>query len=371
MPQNHRPRPARSDDLITIGVFARSSGISPSALRFYADSGLLLPAAVDETSGYRYYAPDQLDRAVTIRRLREIDMPLDRVSEVLDADAGRAAALIDEHVGGLDARVRQARAAAAEIRASLDVQPAQPAGSVRVATIRGPVLASAIDQVLSATAHDAEHPVLTGVHLETVDDCLVLTATDRYRLATRTVTLDRGGRAGWSGTADGDDLRMAASWTRRQSVVDLRTDPHGLVVDAGTGGTRVCRLLPDPFPDHRAVFDALAPVRTRVVVARNPLVRATEDQPDDRVLVRVSDGAVTVSAPGPDARPVTIPAGVRGPDTALAFEITTLYPAIATAVGPDVMLDIAAPDQPVVVRSADDGDLTTLAMPVRHEPVTP
>jgi hypothetical protein len=28
------------------------------------------------------------------------------------------------------------------------------------------------------------------------------------------------------------------------------------------------------------------------------------------------------------------------------------------------MIDIAGPEQPVVIRSADDGDLTTLAMPV-------
>lgn len=28
------------------------------------------------------------------------------------------------------------------------------------------------------------------------------------------------------------------------------------------------------------------------------------------------------------------------------------------------MIDIAGPNQPVVIRSADDGDLTTVAMPV-------
>ena len=33
-------------------------------------------------------------------------------------------------------------------------------------------------------------------------------------------------------------------------------------------------------------------------------------------------------------------------------------------VGPEVMLDIAGAAQPVVVRSADNGDLTTLVMPV-------
>ncbi|MFF3735417.1 MerR family DNA-binding transcriptional regulator, partial [Streptomyces sp. NPDC002476] len=37
-----------------IGVFAQRSGLTPSALRFYADSGLLPPAEVDPVTGYRY-----------------------------------------------------------------------------------------------------------------------------------------------------------------------------------------------------------------------------------------------------------------------------------------------------------------------------
>ncbi|WJJ11434.1 MerR family DNA-binding transcriptional regulator [Prescottella equi] len=44
------------DDLVTIGVFARACGLTPSALRFYDDSGLLSPAHIDPVTGYRYYS---------------------------------------------------------------------------------------------------------------------------------------------------------------------------------------------------------------------------------------------------------------------------------------------------------------------------
>lgn len=349
-----------TDDLMTIGVFARSTGITQSALRFYADSGVLVPADVDEATGYRYYSPAQLDRAVTIRRLREIDMSLDRVVEVLAAGSDRASALIDEHVDELATRVGQARATAAAVRVALG----RSGVSVPVATVRGPAFAAAVEQVLAATAHDFEHPVLTGVHVESSEDGLVLTATDRYRLSTRTVALDRPG-AVWVGTVGGDDLRLALAWMRRRPVVDLRADAHSLVADGGEAGTRACRLLPEPFPDHRAVLDALAPVRTRAVLPRNLLVEAMSRIDGDRIVLEVSEGALTVSGPGSD--PVRLAASVQGDAVTLAFEVTTLHPAITTTAGPDVMLDVAAPDQPVVVRSADDGDLTTLAMPVRHE----
>ncbi|MEV3971286.1 hypothetical protein AB0K68_24550 [Streptomyces sp. NPDC050698] len=47
--------------------------------------------------------------------------------------------------------------------------------------------------------------------------------------------------------------------------------------------------------------------------------------------------------------------------------MSTLYPAVSTAIGPAVMLDLRGHDRPVTIRSADSGDLTTLAMPVKFD----
>ncbi|MEU7380529.1 hypothetical protein AB0A91_11085 [Streptomyces sp. NPDC042207] len=56
---------------------------------------------------------------------------------------------------------------------------------------------------------------------------------------------------------------------------------------------------------------------------------------------------------------------MTGQDLQISFELTTLYPAVSTAVGLDVMLDLRGPNQPVTIRSADRGDLTTLTMPIK------
>ncbi|WP_034610887.1 MerR family transcriptional regulator [Cellulomonas sp. URHD0024] len=68
---------------VTIGEFARRSGLSLKALRLYDARGLLPPVRVDDASGYRYYAPDQLERAHTIALLRRLDMPLSVIGDVL------------------------------------------------------------------------------------------------------------------------------------------------------------------------------------------------------------------------------------------------------------------------------------------------
>src|SRR5829696_8171958 len=64
------------DDLMPIGEFSERSGLSPKRLRTYAAGGLLVPAAIDSASGYRYYSPGQLREAQVIDALREAGMPL-------------------------------------------------------------------------------------------------------------------------------------------------------------------------------------------------------------------------------------------------------------------------------------------------------
>jgi PPM family protein phosphatase len=66
-----------------IGEFSERSGLSINRLRTYADAGLLVPAAVDPASGYRYYAPDQFSDAKVIDTLRQADVPLADIADFL------------------------------------------------------------------------------------------------------------------------------------------------------------------------------------------------------------------------------------------------------------------------------------------------
>ena len=71
-------------ELMSIGEFSERSGLSAKRLRTYAAGGLLLPAAVDASSGYRYYAPGQLRDARLIDALRVAGMPLAAIASLLD-----------------------------------------------------------------------------------------------------------------------------------------------------------------------------------------------------------------------------------------------------------------------------------------------
>jgi len=71
------------EERLTIGAYARLTGLTPKALRHYDAIGLLLPVAVAD-NGYRVYGRDQVDVGRTIRRLRDLDVPLEDIRAVLD-----------------------------------------------------------------------------------------------------------------------------------------------------------------------------------------------------------------------------------------------------------------------------------------------
>ena len=75
------------DDLLPIGRFAKATRLSVKALRHYDELGLLRPAFVDPSSGYRYYRPAQANQAEAIRILRSLEMPLEEIAALL-AEAG-------------------------------------------------------------------------------------------------------------------------------------------------------------------------------------------------------------------------------------------------------------------------------------------
>lgn len=78
------------DDLMTIGRFARISGLTVHTLRHYDEVAILSPAVIDPQTGYRRYRRDQVRHARLIQALRGIDLPLEEIREALGDATGEA-----------------------------------------------------------------------------------------------------------------------------------------------------------------------------------------------------------------------------------------------------------------------------------------
>jgi DNA-binding transcriptional MerR regulator len=84
-------------DLMSIGEFARRSGLSANVLRLHDELELLPPARVDASSGYRFYGPAQLEQARRVAALRQLQIPLAGIKAILGLEPAAAAERIGEY----------------------------------------------------------------------------------------------------------------------------------------------------------------------------------------------------------------------------------------------------------------------------------
>ena len=107
--------------MYTIGEFAALGRVSVRMLRHYDAIGLLAPADVDEHTGYRRYAIDQLPLLLRIAELRELGVGLDRIAGVSTAADSDAAlrGVLTERRAELESSVADDRARIARIERRL------------------------------------------------------------------------------------------------------------------------------------------------------------------------------------------------------------------------------------------------------------
>ncbi len=65
--------------MFSIGEFSRITGFTVKTLRFYHEKGIVVPACVDDQTGYRYYDESGVDRARVVAHLRKLEFPLSEI----------------------------------------------------------------------------------------------------------------------------------------------------------------------------------------------------------------------------------------------------------------------------------------------------
>ncbi|WP_229909586.1 MerR family transcriptional regulator [Streptomyces flavofungini] len=119
---------------MSIGTFAARSRLSAKALRLYDRQGLLPPAYVDEATGYRYYRPEQVERARTVALLRRLDMPLTDIAAFVGLDDAGAAAALGTYWAGVEERVAAQRTLVDYLRGRLSGRSPTLSGTFEIRT---------------------------------------------------------------------------------------------------------------------------------------------------------------------------------------------------------------------------------------------
>jgi len=109
-----------------IGELAAATGTPIETIRFYEREGLL-PRPGRSEGNFRLYDEAHLSRLTFVRHCRALDMNLDEIRLLLkfrdgaDGDCGEVNALLDEHIGHVQERIRELRNLDKDLRALRDL----------------------------------------------------------------------------------------------------------------------------------------------------------------------------------------------------------------------------------------------------------
>ncbi len=264
--------------------------------------------------------------------------------------------------------------------------PALPAMPSTAGTLGSDVFEAAVRQVALAAGRDDTLPVLTGVRFEIEGDTLTLAATDRYRLAVRTLAW-RPEDPSVSTTA------LVPARTLSETARALTSGPEVTLALSGAGGAEgmigfegagrrtTSRLLEGEFPKYRSLLPsestavaeiATAPFveavkRVALVAARNAPVR----------LGFSYDGVVLEAGGADDAQAseqleCSWEGSAAGEPFQIAFNPQYLLDGLGAVDSDSTTLSFTGPTRPAVLTGKRDdaaatgpADYRYLLMPVR------
>ena len=111
----------KSSNYLSIGAFARLSGIRRANLIYYDEIGLFSPKSKGE-NGYRYYSYDQLDAVYIIHSLKEIGVPLKEIKTYLETRTPeKMIALFSEQKRQVDREIEKLRSISSMMQSRIEL----------------------------------------------------------------------------------------------------------------------------------------------------------------------------------------------------------------------------------------------------------
>ncbi|MCW2498558.1 MAG: polymerase subunit beta [Frankiales bacterium] len=258
--------------------------------------------------------------------------------------------------------------------------PALPAMPTTAGSLESDVFGAAVAQVALAAGRDDTLPVLTGVRLEIEGDQLTLAATDRYRLAVRTLTwkpeqLDLSATALVPARTLADTAKALTSGPEVTLALATGGAGEGMIGFEGGGRRTTSRLLEGEFPKYRSLLPnessaiaevATAPLveavkRVALVAARNAPVRLSFS----------ADGVVLEAGGQDDAQASErLECGWEGEPMSIAFNPQYLLDGLGAVDSDTTTLSFTGPTRPAVLTGkrhapGEVADYRYLLMPVR------
>ena len=264
-----------------------------------------------------------------------------------------------------------------------DEYPSVPPLPALIGHVDGAAFAAAVGQVISAAGRDDTLPVLTAVRIEWDRDTLTLAATDRYRLAVRTVAWRPADPA-----ATGTLLIPARTLAtvakdlcgHGELAMACGPGPSGEALAGFAAGTirTTARLVEGQFPPYRKLLPDRSPHtahldRATVADAVRRVALVAPKKAPVRLTFTAGQLRLDAGSYGAEARASeSVPADYTGPDLECAYNPAYLADAFAAITTDRITFGFAsdsdmqvAATKPCVLSGPGEPDYRYLIMPIQ------
>lgn len=253
--------------------------------------------------------------------------------------------------------------------------PELPAMPAQAGSVGSDTFAAAVSSVAIAAGRDETLPVLTGVKVTIEGAELTLAATDRYRLAVRTLP--------WQPVTElGSATALVPARTLADTAKSLTGGAHvtiafevgatgaGLIGFEGGRRRTTTRLLDGDFPKYQSLLPTETAATARLATAAlNESVRRVALVAQRTTPVRLSFAAseLTLEAGASDEAHAseTLEAAYEGEPMTIAFNPSFLLDGLGALDSDDVTMSFTTPTKPAVLTGKDPEAYRYLLMPVR------
>ena len=251
-------------------------------------------------------------------------------------------------------------------------------GEAPATTIDARVLREALGEVVFAAASDESRPILTGVLTRLSGDTMTLAAADNYRIAVRTVKLEKPVSPEVvivvPGRSYAELMRILPD---AEAPIEITVTPNKSQVLFHVEGTDlVSRLIEGQFPNYEPVIPTSH--SSRAVIDRDAFLagtrRASIFARDSANIVKIELGgdngdgngvAITAHAADVGDNADTVEAAIEGSPTSIAFNARYLIDVLSALGADEAALELSGPLAPGVIRGIGKDDYVHVIMPVR------
>lgn len=251
--------------------------------------------------------------------------------------------------------------------------PVIPTVDASVIDLPSQALIAGVKQVVVAVAPDDTRPVLSGVLIRVRGKEMRLVATDSYRLAEKTIKLDKAGDdcEAIVPAKSINELARVASSISTETISCAMKDSQILFMLDDT--VLVSRIIDGKYPDYEKIIPKI--LSTQAVIAsdqfKSTVRAATIFARESANTVKVQFGpsaAITMSATAESlgSTSVTVDCEVSGPEAASAFNIRYLSDA-ASAIGDEkIEFGLSGELAPGLIKGTVSGDFLYVIMPLKN-----